>query len=198
MLPTGRTALTLSRASLRGGYGGPVSVRTFAAAASPAPPSKPPVALFGIDGTYASALVSRCHFAPCAASALPLSFDPLTTPLGAPSQYTAAAKSSTLPPTASALSSLGKLLSSDSKLPAILSAPTLSPSDKSKIIAELLKHTGSASQNDTVKNFLQTLAENNRLGVLPGVCEKFEVLMGAARGEVELVVSSAQVSFGAA
>jgi len=33
-------------------------VRTFAAAAAPSKSTKPPVALFGVDGTYASALVS--------------------------------------------------------------------------------------------------------------------------------------------
>jgi F-type H+-transporting ATPase subunit O len=44
-----------------------------------------------------------------------------------------------------------------------------------------------------VKNFLATLAENNRLGVLEGVVEKFGVLMGAQRGEVELTVTSATV-----
>jgi F-type H+-transporting ATPase subunit O len=35
------------------------------------------------------------------------------------------------------------------------------------------------------------LAANNRLGALEGVCEKFGQLMGAHRGEVELVVTSA-------
>ena len=44
-----------------------------------------------------------------------------------------------------------------------------------------------------MKNFLNTLADNNRLGILEGVCEKFMTLMGAARGEVELTVTSAQV-----
>lgn len=38
---------------------------------------------------------------------------------------------------------------------------------------------------------MQTLAENNRLGVLEGVCEKFGTLMGAYRGEVELTITSA-------
>lgn len=42
-----------------------------------------------------------------------------------------------------------------------------------------------------MKNFLQTLAENNRLGLLEGVCEKFTQLMGAYRGEMELVITSA-------
>ena len=44
-----------------------------------------------------------------------------------------------------------------------------------------------------MKNFLKTLADNNRLGILEGVCEKFGALMGAARGEVDLTVTSASV-----
>ena len=46
-------------------------------------------------------------------------------------------------------------------------------------------------KTNTVQNFLETLAENNRLGVLEGVCEKFGTLMGAARGEVEMTITSA-------
>ena len=53
---------------------------------------------------------------------------------------------------------------------------------------------GNAEKGDTVKNFLKTLADNNRLGILEGICEKFAVLMGAAKGEMELVVQSASVS----
>jgi hypothetical protein len=58
-------------------------------------------------------------------------------------------------------------------------------------VAELQKQAGATGE--TVKNFLSTLAENNRLGLLPGVCNKFGELMSAARGEVEMVVTSAQV-----
>lgn len=65
--------------------------------------------------------------------------------------------------------------------------------DKSQIVAELAKHTGGADKGDTVKNFLKTLAENNRLSLLEGICEKFGILMGAYRGEVELIVTSASV-----
>ena len=53
---------------------------------------------------------------------------------------------------------------------------------------------GGADKGDTVKNFLKTLADNNRLNILEGVCEKFTTLMGAARGEVDLIVTSASVS----
>jgi len=62
-----------------------------------------------------------------------------------------------------------------------------------QIIAELEKHTGGADKGGTVKNFLLTLAENNRLGLLEGVCEQFSTLINAAKGELELVITSAAV-----
>lgn len=106
-------------------------------------------------------------------------------------QYTAAAKSSTLDPTSKAIANLGRLVEKDAKLTTILSAPTLSPEDKSAIVVELTKQSGSS--DPTVKNFLETLAENNRLGLLGGVCEKYNELIAASRGEVELKITSAQV-----
>ena len=59
-------------------------------------------------------------------------------------------------------------------------------------MAELQKQAG-ANTGDAVKNFLATLAANNRLGILKGVCDKFGELMAASRGEVEMVVTSATV-----
>ncbi|KAH7090594.1 ATP synthase delta subunit-domain-containing protein [Paraphoma chrysanthemicola] len=137
-------------------------IRGYAAAA-PATGSqnKPPVALFGVDGTYASAL------------------------------YTAAAKTNVLDPTAKSLETLAGIFKKDPKLAEVLTAPTLSVSDKQQIVQELQKHLGPQDKEGIVKNFLQTLAENNRLGVLEGVVEKFGVLMGAHRGEIELTVTSA-------
>jgi F-type H+-transporting ATPase subunit O len=123
---------------------------------------KPPVAVYGLDGTYATAL------------------------------YTAAVKTSTLDQTAKSLSSLSTIFAKDPKLSAILHAPTLSASDKSQIVAELEKAASVPAGDKTVKNFLSTLAENNRLAILAGVCEKFGVLMAASKGEVEMVVTSAE------
>ncbi|KAF1851714.1 OSCP-domain-containing protein [Cucurbitaria berberidis CBS 394.84] len=137
--------------------------RSYAAAAA-APTgaaNKPPVALFGVDGTYASAL------------------------------YTAAAKTNALDPTAKSLESLSSVFKKDPKLSEVLRAPTLSVSDKKQIVQELQKHLGNADKEGIVKNFLATLADNNRLGVLEGVVEKFGVLISAHRGEIELVVTSA-------
>jgi F-type H+-transporting ATPase subunit O len=74
----------------------------------------------------------------------------------------------------------------------VLRTPTLTVSDKQQIVQELQKNLGQDKEG-IVKNFLATLAENNRLGALEGVVEKFGVLMGAQRGEVELTVTSATV-----
>ncbi|KAF2668652.1 ATP synthase subunit 5 [Microthyrium microscopicum] len=104
-------------------------------------------------------------------------------------QYTAAAKSSALDPTAKSIEALNAVFKKDAKLPLVLAAPSLTVDDKKQIVAELQKHAG--QPNDVVKNFLATLAENNRLNALEGVCEKFAQLMSAHRGEVELVVTSA-------
>ncbi|KAI0124887.1 ATP synthase delta subunit-domain-containing protein [Xylariales sp. AK1849] len=136
------------------------AVRSYAAAATQ--DVKPPIALYGLDGTYATAL------------------------------YTAAAKTSALDPTAKALNSLNDLVTRDAKLLSILGTPTLSDGDKSAIVGELQKSLGASGNNETVKNFLSTLAENNRLSILKGVCDKFGELMSASKGEVELIVTSAQ------
>lgn len=102
-------------------------------------------------------------------------------------------KSSSLDSVAKAINALNDVYHKDPKLATIMLAPTLSSEDKSQIISELQKHTGGVDKGDTVKNFLTTLADYNRLGLLKGVCEKFGELMGAARGEVELTVTSASV-----
>ncbi|KAJ5703014.1 ATP synthase subunit 5 [Penicillium malachiteum] len=135
-----------------------MGLRTYA---TPAQEVRPPVTLFGVDGTYATAL------------------------------YTASSKSAALDQTAKAIATLGQTLKGDKKLGAILGAPTLTTADKQQIVQELQKVAG-ADKADIMKNFLETLAENNRLGSLEGVCEKFATLMGAHRGEIELNITSAQ------
>jgi F-type H+-transporting ATPase subunit O len=66
-------------------------------------------------------------------------------------------------------------------------------SDKQQIVAELQKHLGGQDKEGIVKNLLETLAANNRLGALEGVVAKFAQLISANRGEIELVVTSAAV-----
>ena len=81
----------------------------------------------------------------------------------------------------------------DERLQRVISVPTLSTEDKKQIISELQKQIGGADKNATVKNLLDALAENNRLSLLEGVCEKFGTLIGAYRGEVECTITSAAV-----
>ncbi|KAI9820641.1 MAG: ATP synthase F0 subcomplex subunit OSCP atp5 [Pycnora praestabilis] len=197
-----RVALQASRAAAPRAAIAPranaASVRSYAQAA-PAQSTKPPVALFGVDGTYASALVSlnyvfavlrsRHLFSRHQACNPQFFAQPLLTVSN--DQYTAAAKTSTLESTGKALNTLFDVFKKDPKLPVILHAPTLTVEDKSKIVQELQKHIGGVDKGDTVKNFLTTLAENNRLGILEGVCEKFGTLMGASRGEIDLTITSA-------
>lgn len=123
--------------------------------------SKPPITLNGLDGTYAIAL------------------------------YTAAAKTQTLESTARAINDLKRLYERDQKLSTIMQAPSLNVGDKSAIIAELQKHTGDYDKSNIVKNFLRTVAEYNRLGLLKDICDKFGEVMSAARGEIEVTVISA-------
>lgn len=147
------------RSVAAGGYG----VRTYAAAAaaSSSQDVRPPVALYGVDGTYANAL------------------------------YTASAKTSSLDQIAKSLSQLGDVFKKDPKLTTVLNAPTLTVSDKKQIVQELQKVAG-ADKSDIIKNLLGALAENNRLGLLEGVIEKFQVLISAHKGEIELNITSAQ------
>ena len=93
--------------------------------------------------------------------------------------------------TAKGLENLAATFKKDAQLKTILEAPTLSTADKSQIIAEIQKSLGVQDKNNTIKNFLEALAENNRLNQLEGVAEKFGTLMSAARGEVEMTVVSA-------
>ncbi|KAF2862544.1 F1 complex, OSCP/delta subunit of ATPase [Piedraia hortae CBS 480.64] len=90
-----------------------------------------------------------------------------------------------------AMESLSKTFKGDANLESVLSSPDLSTGDKDKMIAELQKFINVQDKDNTVKNFLETLAEHNRLGALKGVCEQFATLMSAARGEVEMTITSA-------
>ena len=95
---------------------------------------------------------------------------------------------------ARSIEALGNLLKRDQKLVATLSSPTLKIAEKKAIAAELRKQIGDRG-GETMRNFLNTMAENNRLSQLPEVCQKFLRLTSAARGEVEVTVTSAAVRF---
>lgn len=108
------------------------------------------------------------------------------------SKYTAAAKGSALETVAKAMDNLSQTFKRDTKLQGVLSAPSLSAEDKKQITEELRKNINVQDKDNTLKNFFDTLAENNRLSVLEGVATKFNELMSASRGEVEMTITSAQ------
>ncbi|KAK5175669.1 ATP synthase F0 subcomplex subunit OSCP atp5 [Saxophila tyrrhenica] len=137
------------------------ATRGYAEPAKASGDVKPPVQVFGLDGTYATAL------------------------------YTAAAKTQSLDTVSRALDNMAATFKRDTRLQNILTAPTLSVEDKKSIVGELQKSTNVTDKTNTLQNFLNTLAENNRLSVLEGVCEKFGTLMSASRGEVEMTITSA-------
>jgi F-type H+-transporting ATPase subunit O len=62
-------------------------------------------------------------------------------------------------------------------------------------VVQLLTQTGggSAEANKAVKNLLQVMSENGRLGHWDGVVNAFEKIMRAHKGEVDVIVTSAQV-----
>lgn len=83
--------------------------RAYAAAAAN---STPPIQLFGVDGTYASAL------------------------------YSASVKSGSLDSVSNALQKLQSTLKSDSKVATLISNPTLNNADKNTIVEVLAKSVG--------------------------------------------------------
>lgn len=137
------------------------SIRSYAskAAASSSTAAKPPVQLFGLDGSYASAL------------------------------YTASAKASSIEQTEKSLASLNQLIQKDDKLSSILANPALSADDKKQAVDIVSKQV---SLDKTVTNFLEVLAENNRLNLISGISQQFEVLTNAYHGIVEATVTSAE------
>lgn len=69
-----------------------------------------------------------------------------------------------------------------------MSNPALSSQDK-KVVVDTLSRASKAEQ--TVSNFLNVLAENNRLSLLPAIADKFETLSNASKGIVEATITSA-------
>ena len=107
-------------------------------------------------------------------------------------QYTAATRSNNVDVITRSIESLSNLLKRDDKLIAALGSPTLKIAEKKAIAAELRRQIGDRG-GETMRNFLDTMAENNRLSQLPEVCHKFLLLTSAAKGEVEVTVTSAAV-----
>lgn len=118
---------------------------------------KPPIQLFGVDGTYANAL------------------------------YSASVKESSVDKSFQALTKVNELIEKDAKVREVFSSPALTKDDRitvTKTISSSLKLDG------TTSNFLNVLAENNRLSDLQAIYKNFSKLTDAHNGVVEARITS--------
>ncbi len=91
-----------------------------------------------------------------------------------------------------ALKQLNEILEiseNDENFKKFLKSPVFSKSEKSAAIEGFAKKL---KVSDKVKNLLLVLAENNRLAILPSICEAFKVIVMEAGGYVLAEVTSAK------
>ncbi|KAK6200505.1 F1F0-ATPase subunit [Scheffersomyces amazonensis] len=120
---------------------------------------KPPIQLFGLDGTYANAL------------------------------YSASVQDSSVDTSYQALSKIQNLIETDPKVKEYLTNPALNKQDRATVISTI---SSSLKLDKTTTNFLNVLSQNNRLGNLKSIYEKFSLLNDAHNGIIEAKVTSAK------
>ncbi|CCJ30111.1 unnamed protein product [Pneumocystis jirovecii] len=101
--------------------------------------------------------------------------------------YNAAMKNASLEKTEKQLSSLCSIINRDPKLSMVLNNPSLSFKDRSVIAEVLAKSLGN---DKLIFNFLEIVAEKNRLNLIKDIVKKFSYLMSAKKGEIEVIVTS--------
>jgi F-type H+-transporting ATPase subunit delta len=82
---------------------------------------------------------------------------------------------------------VGAAVVQDERVQNLLGDPTVTPAQ----LAQLVIDIAGASLDQRGKNFLQTLAENRRLGYLPEIATIFSGLKDAEEGIVDVTVTSA-------
>eukprot|EP01135_Chromosphaera_perkinsii_P006895 Nk52_evm50s621 gene=Nk52_evmTU50s621 len=87
------------------------------------------------------------------------------------------------------MANISKLAETNKQFGEFLHNPSLQRSAKATAIQEIMKK---GKFSETTSNFMQTLAENNRLGQTEKVVDAFEQIMRAHRGEVKCTVTSAR------
>ncbi len=99
--------------------------------------------------------------------------------------FALAREESTLPQWGDALSRLSQVMAS-SEAGSVIDNPRLAPAQIATLIADA---AGSLSQ--TQRNFVQLLAENERLTVLPEIADQFHKLRNAADGTLDAIIETA-------
>lgn len=133
-------------------------------ATTPVKGAKPPITIHSLEGTYATALFSS-----------------------------SAANNAVLNEIEKSLSAIRQKLDADPKLQSAVTNPALSHNEKMDVI-KFLTQVGGGGQDAArgVRNLLEVMSENGRLGQLDGVVSAFERIMRAHKGEVDVTVTSAQ------
>nr|CAG4641231.1 EOG090X0EB8 [Eulimnadia texana] len=103
--------------------------------------------------------------------------------------YSAATKQKALDKVEKDLNDLHKLIAKDARLAEFIANPLIKRPLKKEGLASVAKKQ---NMSDLTSNFLQTLAENGRLGKLESVIDSFKTIMAAYRGEVPCQVTSAK------
>jgi len=96
-----------------------------------------------------------------------------------------AREESTLPQWSDALSRLSQVMASD-EAGSVVDNPRLTPAQVATLIAD-----AAGTLSPTQRNFVQLLAENERLSVLPQIAEQFHSLRNRADGTLDAVIESA-------
>ncbi|TKA50998.1 hypothetical protein B0A53_05690 [Rhodotorula sp. CCFEE 5036] len=139
------------------------AVRSYATQASS---SAPPIQIQGLAGKYAGAL------------------------------FTAAAKANALQQVESDLKGVKATVGTDAKIHDFLSNPILSHQDRAAGLDALLSASvsakGAKGPSDLTRNLFSVLAENGRLYETDKVVDGFLEIMQAHRGEVKVVITTAQ------
>lgn len=90
------------------------------------------------------------------------------------------------------LAKLKQKIDSNAGVRSFLVDPTISRNDKRTGVEVILKDL--KSTDDITRNFLNVVAENGRLDMLVKCMESYRLLLGAERGEINVIVTSAKVS----
>jgi F-type H+-transporting ATPase subunit delta len=87
------------------------------------------------------------------------------------------------------LAVFGQLVAGNADLSAALSNPSIAHASKEKVLLELIKRT---KPSKTTANFLRVLLQNNRLGELPAIGDRFASVLDERSGVVSAEVISAR------
>lgn len=91
------------------------------------------------------------------------------------------------------LAAISNVIKSNEDVAAFIANPTLSSQDRSSGLQAIFAAAGRKEQiSDLTKNLFGVLSENGRLGETKGVIEGFEELVAKHKGELEVIVTSAQ------